>query len=197
MSNYGISAASQVVASDDNETPSTELRCEHDAGGFVLVSDAAAAALYRQFQILRAEPVFVDIFKPITYHTATQFVESFSAATRPLWVMGGVEAPTAYFCLHSQLRQHDLANLDFGYFTGCPDPGSEEAVRFWRYVRERAAERNVTRIQSFVVAGSMEKICLLESLGFHQEGLLREHYFHNGRLHDLVVHAWMAEGRHD
>jgi len=196
MSNHGISVAPRVVASDDNATPSTVLRCEDDAGGFALVSDAAAAALYRQLQILRAEPVFVDIYKPVTYHTEAQFVEYFSAATRPLWVMGGLEVPSAYFCLHSQLRQHDIANLDFGYFNGYPDPGSEDTVRFWSYIRDRVAERNVTRIQSFVIAGSTEKICLLESIGFHQEGLLREHYFHNGRLHDLVVHAWMAEGRH-
>ena len=195
MSSHGISAASQTAASDDNETSIIKLRYRDDSDGFVPVSDAAAASLYRQFLILRAEPVFVDIFKPIAYHTEAQFVEYFSAAIRPLWVMRKLEVPTAYFCLHSLLHQHNIANLDFAYFDGYPAHDSEVAIRFSNYVRDRAAELNVTRLQSFVIAGSTEKIRLLESFGFHQEGVLREHYFHNGRLHDLVVHAWMAESR--
>ena len=195
MSSHGIFAASWAEARDDGEALITPLSSQDDAGGFMAVSDAAAAALYRRFLILRGEPVFVDIFKPIPYHTAAQFTEYFSAVTRPLWVMGAPEAPSAYFCLHYLLRQHDMGNLDFAYFDGCPGPGSEAAVHFWNDVRYRSAELGLTRMQCFVIDTSIEKMRLLESFGFRREGVLREHYFHNGALHDLIVYAWLAAGR--
>jgi hypothetical protein len=163
---------------------------------FVPLQEGDLAVFYRQFLRVRAEPVFIDIFKPIPYQSAAQFAEYFSAGKRPLWMMGRPESPTAYFGLHYMLRQHDLANLDFMYFSAYPSPGSEAATSFWNYVRSCMAARGLTRVQSFVIDGSVEKIRLLESFGFRKEGLLREHYFHNGKMHDVMVHAWMAEGRH-
>jgi len=166
-----------------------------DAQGFVPLQEGDLAAFYRQFLRVRAEPVFIDIFKPIPYQSAAQFAQYFSVGKRPLWMMGRPESPAAYFGLHYMLSQHDLANLDFVYFSAYPSPGSEAAQSFWRYVRSRLVERGLTRVQSFVIDSSVEKIRLLESFGFRQEGLLREHYFHNGKMHDVVVHAWMAEER--
>jgi hypothetical protein len=152
-------------------------------------------AFSRQFSILRAEPIFIDIFKPTPYQTSEQFLHYFSPEKRPVWVSGQPGSPSAYFALHYIQRQHDLANLDFAFFSGYPSPGFEAAHFFWNSVRIRAAERGLTRLQSFVIASSMEKIRLLESFGFHKEGVLREHYFHDGKLHDVVAYAWLAEAR--
>lgn len=167
-----------------------------DGQAFAPLQEGDLAVFHRQFLRVRTEPLFIDIFKPIPYQSVAQFAEYFSAGKRPLWLMGRPESPAAYFGLHYMLHQHDLANLDFVYFSSYPSPGSEAAYSFWRYVRSCMVERGLTRVQSFVIDSSVEKIRLLESFGFRQEGLLREHYFHNGKLHDIMVHAWMAEERH-
>lgn len=192
---HAVSPREEVAA------PAYENRaCEggrlEDGQGFVPLQEGDLATFYRQFLRVRAEPVFIDIFKPIPYQSVAQFAEYFSVEKRPLWMMGQPESPTAYFGLHYMLRQHDLANLDFAYFAAYPSPGSEAAHSFWRYVRSCMVERGLTRVQSFVIDSSVEKIRLLESFGFRKEGLLREHYFHNGKMHDVMVHAWMAEERH-
>jgi hypothetical protein len=153
------------------------------------------AVFYRQFQVLRSEPIFIDIYEPTPFPTPSRFRDFFAVNKRPMWVMGPLASPLAYFVLHDFQREHDLANLDFVYFAGYPAPGSAAARHFWDFVRGRLADHGLTRIQSFTIAPSAEKQRLLESLGFRQEGVLREHHFHNGRLHDVVVQAWMAEGR--
>lgn len=148
---------------------------------------------YRQFLLSRPEPVFIDIYDPPPFPTLKQFIAYFSVDR--FWILGEPSLPTAYFALHDFQREHSLANLDFVYFDGYPVPNSTQAHTFWNFVRQRAEEYGLTRIQSFVLATSADKIRLLESFGFRKEGMLREHMLHNGKLHDVSVHAWMAEGR--
>ena len=163
--------------------------------GFIPLLKSDLPAFYRHFLVVRPEPVFIDIFKPTPYQTLTQFMDYFAFNKRPLWVLGKPESPIAYFGLHYFQREHDLANLDFVFFSGYPDPGSEAVRLLWDAVRQSLVDRGLTRLQSFVLASSTDKILLLESLGFRREGVLREHYFHNGEFHDVIVHAWLAEAR--
>lgn len=183
------------AAADADEAVIADAYNANGQKGFAPLREDDLPAFSRQLLMLRPEPVFMDIFKPLPYQTSAQFMDYFSAGKRPLWVMGRPESPSAYFALHHMQRPHDLANLDFVYFFRYPSPGSATAHYFWNYVRNRLGERGLTRIQSFVIGSSVEKIRLLESFGFRQEGVLREHYFHNGELHDIVVQAWMTEGR--
>lgn len=185
-----LSEHDHVAPAPGNDFP--DLAKVHD---FAPLGKKDLPLLYRQFQTLYPEPIFIDIYEPSPFPTLSRFTDYFAIGKRPMWVMGAPRSPQAYFILHDFQREHDLANLDFAFFTGLPAPGSEEARGFWEYARRCIADRGLTRIQSFVLSGSTEKIRLLESFGFHKEGILREHYFHNGELHDVVVHAWMAEGR--
>lgn len=150
-------------------------------------------ALYRQFLIPRAQPVFIDIYDPLPFPTLKQFVRYFTGDM--FWISGKLPSPAAYFVLHDFQREHDLANLDFMFFDGCPKPGSRHAHRFQDFIGKRIADCKLTRVQTFVLASCTDKIDLLETFGFQKEGVLREHYFYNGRLHDIAVHAWMSEGR--
>jgi|GEM_PF-2126725 len=150
--------------------------------------------LYETFQLSRPEPVFVDIYAPTLFQTPEEFVDYFSD-DMGLWTLGPVSAPSAYFALHDFQLEHDLANLDFTFFCQYPAVGSEKACLFWEYVQACAAKSGLTRLQSFMLVSSVEKIALIESFGFRKEGILREHYFHDGRLHDVAVHAWMTEER--
>ena len=192
---HAVSSRLEVAAAAYADRACVGVR-PNDGQGFAPLQEGDLAAFYRQFLRVRAEPLFIDIFKPIPYQSATQFAEYFAVDKRPLWLMGRPASPTAYFGLHYMLRQHDLANLDFTYFSAYPSPGSEAAQSFWRYVHGCIVERGLTRVQSFVIDSSVEKTRLLESFGFRKEGVLREHYFHNGKLHDVMVHAWMADERH-
>ena len=113
---------------------------------FALLQGDDLAVFHRQFLRVRAEPLFIDIFKPIAYQSVAQFTDYFSVEKRPLWLMGRPESPTAYFGLHYMLHQHDLANLDFAYFSGYPSPGSRAAQSFWRSVRNCMVERGLSRM---------------------------------------------------
>ena len=160
---------------------------------FVPLRKKEFSIFYRQFLIFRQEPVFIDIYDPPAFPTLPQFIAYFSGDK--FWVLGEPALPTAYFALHDFQHEHDLANLDFVFFDGYPASGSEQACDFWNFVRQCIAECGLTRIQSFVLASSVDKIRLIESFGFLKEGTLREHLLHNGALHNVSVHAWMAEGR--
>lgn len=178
----------ESVCDDNNPTVAV-------GGRFASLRQQDYAAFYRLFQVLRAEPIFIDIYEPTVFPNYARFTEYFAEEKRPIRIMGPVVAPKAYYVLHDLQREHDLANLDFAFFEGYPTPGSAEALSFWASVRRCLADSGLTRVQSFVLSGSEDKLRLIESLGFHQEGILREHYFHNGKLHDVIIHAWMAEGR--
>lgn len=151
---------------------------------------------YRQFLQLRPEPIFIDIYEPTPFPSLAKFKTYFAVDKRPLWVLGPPESPVAYFALHDFQAEHDLANVEFVFFAGYPAPGSKEARAFWKFFRKCLADYGLTRIQSFVLPSSADKIRLIESLGFRKEGVLREHFFHDGKLHDIVAYAWMAEERH-
>jgi len=175
-----------ISTSHDGSRPAAEC---------VRLGEPDLESFYCRFLVARAEPVFIDIFRPMPCPSLQQFKDYFAADKRPLWTLGPPAEARGYFALHHLQTEHALAHLDFYFFNGCPGPGSAQAMQFWEAVRLRLAEWRLTRLQSFMLASSTEKILLLDSLGFHSEGLLREHYFHDGRLHDLAVQGWVAEGR--
>jgi len=165
------------------------------AAEFVRLGEPDLENFYCRFLTARAEPIFIDIFRPMPCPSLHQFKDYFATDKRPLWTQGPPAEAQGYFALHHLQTEHALAHLDFCFFAGCPQPGSAQATQFWEAVRHRLPEWGLTRLQSFMLASSTDKILLLDSLGFRREGLLREHYFHDGRLHDLAVQGWMAEGR--
>ncbi len=160
---------------------------------FIRLHKKEFPAFYRQFLLPRPEPVFVDIYDPLPFPTLKQFISYFSGDK--FWIRGRPSSPVAYLALHDSQREHALANLDFMFFDGYPRPDSTPARVFQDFVGRCIADCGLTRVQTFVLASSTAKIDLLESFGFRKEGVLREHFFHNSRLHDVAVHAWMAEGR--
>ncbi len=151
-------------------------------------------AFYQLLLLFRPEPVFIDIYEPLPFPSLRRCVEFFSSHAR-LWVAGPLAAPYAYFALHDIQPEHDLANLDFVFFDDYPAPGSAVAQSFWDFVQHCLAKHRLTRVQSFALTASVNKIQLLESYGFRSEGVLREHFFYNGVLHDIAVHAWMTGER--
>lgn len=176
--------------------------CEPDSGHggdsgptlkFVRLRKQDFPAFYRLFLVPRREPLFLDIYEPGPYPTLNQFIAEF--APDRFWVSGEPASPHAYFVLHDFQREHELANLDFAFFAGTPCPGSAQARGFWDFVCRSASQYKLTRLQIFMLATDTDKIRLVESFGFRKEGVLREHLFHRGRMHDVAVYAWMAEGR--
>lgn len=152
------------------------------------------AAFYQLFLTFRPEPLFIDIYEPLPFPSLQRFVEFFSSNAH-LWVAGPLAAPQAYFALHDMQPEHDLANLDFLFFDGYPAPGSAVAQSFWAFVQQCLTKHGLTRVQSFALTASADKLQLIESYGFRSEGVLREHFFYNGVLNDIAVHAWMTEER--
>src|SRR3569623_428568 len=168
-------------------------RSNQREAAFVPIRGKDLPTFYQQCVKEQAEPLLMDIYEPLIFPSVLEFVEFFEQDAL-LWRLGPLAMPSAYFALHDVQWQEKLANLDFVYFAAYPAVGSAKATLFWDIVKRADSQAGISRIQSFVLEGS-QKIPLLTSFGFKQEGVLREHVFHNGRYHDVIVHAWMEACR--
>lgn len=183
------------IAAGERRNISAEAKNTADASEalFIPIGKNDLAIFHQHFAKDYPEPMFMDIYEPLVFPSVLEFEGYFEQYDR-LWRMGPLLAPLAYFSLHDVQTEQRLANIDFTYFSAYPAVGSAAAAAFWEFVSYSAAKEGFSRLQSFVLAGS-KKIRLLESFGFRKEGSLREHVFHNGQYHDVIVHAWMEQHR--
>lgn len=189
MDNTDIAAESSSLRTAGDNKPHSK----KEEPQFVPIRKKDLPTFHRQFVQAHAEPLLLEIDKPLVFPSITDLV-SFFEHNDLLWRLGPLAAPSAYFALHDMQPKERLANLAFTYFSAYPAVGSVQALAFWDFVRRAAAKAGLSRIQSFVLSSS-KKLPLIESFGFKKEGMLREHVFYSGRYHDVVVHAWMEKGR--
>lgn len=54
------------------------------------------------------------------------------------------------------------------------------------------SERNLNRVHAKAVAGNERSRRVLDTAGFEQEGVLRDHWYRDGRYEDVVVYGLLA-----
>jgi hypothetical protein len=159
-------------------------------------------ALRRDFQILYQRylkgcgaPFFTDISGPPAPMKYAEF-EDYCTGEAKLWVMGCGNILEWFLLLCDLQPGLELANVDFFFFQNYPEPGSAEAAYFGRALASAANETRVTRLQLAALPFESGKLALAGEAGFHQEGILRKHFFHRGQFWDLQLLARMEPSRH-
>lgn len=151
--------------------------------------------LFKQYLSPTYEPFLVDISGPELLMNFRDFSEH-CRQDAALWISAQNETIEGFFLLFDIQPGLALANLDIVYFSGFPRRGSAKVAALAATLRKACRRTRVTRLQLLALAREKEKLALAAALGFRQEGILRQHFFHKGGYHDLIVLARMERGRH-
>jgi len=119
---------------------------------------------------------------------------------------GGMQTYRSRFEVFQLLHKDGLRVLgDCGYHTWFPDHCRaeigyslmQETDRRKGYMSEAIKEvlnygftvMNLNRVEALIAPDNIASLKVVESMGFKQEGTLREHYFTNNRFEDSVLYA--------
>jgi ribosomal-protein-alanine N-acetyltransferase len=95
--------------------------------------------------------------------------------------------------LHNWFPEHRRAEIGYGIF----DDAHKNLGLMTEAVTETIAfgfeKMNLNRIEAYVAPYNIPSLKLMEKFSFTQEGLLREHYFSNGKLDDSVVFSLLRK----
>ena len=169
-----------------------------------LANDAGLARLYDCYLRHRETPFFIDVSGPPPMMRREDFVEY--CTENESWMLlvqsglkGGKKQSGQNLagCCHFRDKQLglELANFDVVFFAGYPQPNSAEALAFAKAFQSSCAKQKLSRVQLLALKSDLGKIAFLESIGFKNEGVLREHYFFRGVFHDLVMLGWTTPDR--
>lgn len=93
---------------------------------------------------------------------------------------------------HNWYTEHERAEI--GYFANHKFRGKgymHEAVQ--HTIIYGFNEMQLNRIEAFITPENLPSQKLIKRLGFTQEGLLKQHYKFNGKIHDSMVFALLKE----
>jgi RimJ/RimL family protein N-acetyltransferase len=151
--------------------------------------------LFKQYLSSSYEPFFVDISGPELLMNFRDFKE-YCRQDAALWISAQDETIEGFFLLFDIQPGLALANLDIVYFSVFPRAGSVKVAALSTALQKACRRTRVTRLQLLALAREKEKLALAAALGFRREGILRQHFFHKGGYHDLIVLARTERGRH-
>lgn len=154
-------------------------------------------SLYCHYARTDAYPFFVDIAGPSPRMNFTQFVEYCTEDEANLSVLLSDKEIGGFILVSDIQSDLELANLDFCFFDGYPGPDSPDAHSLKTALTRIMVHHGVTRLQMLVLENEKSKIELLTWMKFEIEGALREHFYFQGRHHNLVVVSRTEPSRHD
>ncbi len=153
------------------------------------------AALHEWHVRAQGAPFFLDVAGPEGRYNYRDFAER-CRKDASLWVAYRENNLAGFFLLTEIYPSLELANLHMGFFVECPLSDSSAAADLSAALQEACRQTGVSRLQLLLFPWETEKRALVEGIGFRQEGLLRDHFYHEGKRHDLLFMAWMDTQRH-
>lgn len=162
---------------------------------FRLAGNEEIRNLFEQYLCPAYEPFFVDDAGPELLMNFKEFKE-YCRQDAELWVSVQDKIIKGFFLLIDIQPGLALANVDIGYFSGFPQKGSKEATALAEALNKACRRNGVTRLQMVALENEKEKIALAVALGFQQEGVLQEQFFHKGLYHNLIVLTRLESGRY-
>jgi len=137
----------------------------------------------------------MDIYESLSFLSLESFLAFFSEQAE-VWVQRSTGGIGACFILHDFQPENDLANLDILFFNGpVLSPGDPAAASLPETILAASHRRGLTRLQSFLLDSDEGIAGFLSSMGFREEGRLREHVCIGGKFHDVVLLARNEEDR--
>lgn len=160
-----------------------------------IANDDGLRRLYAFYMRQLGQPFFIDVSGPPPMMRRERFAEYCTENDSAMLLC--LRGQELVGCTHFRDKQPglELANFDTVFFNGYPGADSDEARDFGASFRAACANQKLSRVQLLALKEESEKIALLESIGFKNEGVLREHYFFGGAYHDLVMLGWTSDDR--
>jgi RimJ/RimL family protein N-acetyltransferase len=152
-------------------------------------------SLFQRYLQASTEPFFLDIAGPELSMPLPTFV-AYCREDAAMWLLRRENEVAGFFLLFDIQPGLALANLDFGWFSPLPAPRSTESENLNAALHEVCCRTGVSRVQLLALPQQEAKVALFRSWGFQAEGLLREHFWHMGKRHDLILLARLEPSRH-
>ena len=127
----------------------------------------------------------------------TQFVEYCTEDEATLSVLLSDKRIGGFILVSDIQSDLQLANLDFCFFDAYPAPDSPDALLLKTALARSMLHHELTRLQMLVLENEKSKIELLTWMKFEIEGTLREHFYFQGKHHNLVVFSRTEPARHE
>jgi RimJ/RimL family protein N-acetyltransferase len=140
------------------------------------------------------EVFFVDIAGPSCFLTRPEFIDEFDGSRAWVWRERG--RMCGYFYFYEIQRANRLANFHLALFEGCGPLVRARVDAIGAAVLTAARSLRLTRLQAAALPIEKRRIALLRTMGFKQEGVLRQQFFLRGRLYDLCMFALLEPSRH-
>lgn len=166
----------------------TAKRCAADAAtttvelGFRSLVAADIASLHAHAIARPKYPLLIDIAGPETCLSLAELKEELSDYGRT-WVWHRGQEVVGFLRLFDIQEGLALANLDLRVFE---DQAPPHALLSQGLITA-ARKAKVTRLQTLVFVEDLTHLARLEALGFEREGVLKQHFFHDGCYRDLAV----------
>ena len=90
---------------------------------------------------------------------------------------------------HTWYTDHNRAEIGYGLFDDNYKSKGIMSEAIVSIINYGFIKMNLERIEAFVSPDNMPSIKLLKRMKFKEEGLLKQHYFDNGKMDDSIVFA--------
>ena len=163
---------------------------------------AARAADIRQLHSLYStlpSPFFVDISGPtpgLSLPAFTTYCKNEAALYVQHSALGTQHSALsvrAFFLLCYIQPELEMANLDFAFFDDNWQDNPADRSAFSAALKQAFFRKGISRVQVLLLTAQTAKIAFVEALGFKREGVLREHFYHDGKYRDLFVYAFAEQ----
>lgn len=90
---------------------------------------------------------------------------------------------------HTWYTDHNRAEIGYGLYEDAYKSKGIMTEALVPIVEYGFSQMHLERIEAFVSPNNPPSIKLLKRINFQKEGLLKQHYFHNGNMEDSIVFA--------
>ena len=151
--------------------------------------------LYHRYCSEKASPFFTDISGPEPIEDLEDFVNYLTDEASFVVLYNNSNQPCGIVVFVDIQPVLAMANLDFFIFKEIEDAKIEMSNFLKKDLKNLMSDSSITRVQAMVCTDDIEKIDSLLNSGFHLEGCLKEHFYHNKKFHDLNAYALVLPNR--
>lgn len=162
---------------------------------FLKVQPKDLEAFYRRYCSEKNFPYFTDISGPDLIEDFQDFKEELTNDAWSTSIHDEEQNLVGHLIFTDIQEELSLSNIDLFVFRECKN-AFEIISKYLNFnLVSILKELKISRVQAMICADDFEKKSLFFDYGFKSEGILKEHFWHNGIFHDLEVLAFQLQNR--
>lgn len=157
---------------------------------------AAVGALHRLYEHHHGEPFFLEISGPDPGMSRTAFI-AWCLDDGAMWLAYDGAAVVGFLWFSYIQPTLGVANVDWAFLGGYPPRHSRQEAVFQQVFHYACQDLKLRKTHLLALTPQHDRIHLAHHLGFVPEGCLRQHFFHDGSLRDLLCfgHREASDGQ--